>query len=108
MRDDGYSWYLKNCKEYAESNKEIIKECKKEIPQHILWAKTISDDFKDDVNGCGYKTIDDKFYFTEKMVNRLMYFAYLKGTRAIDEKSYKKGWDDCIKDVGSKLGFDID
>ena len=108
MSEDGYSWYLNQCKEYAENNKDAIKECKKEVPQHILWAKTVSDELKDEANDCGYKTIDDKFYLTEKMVNRLMYFAYLKGSKSFDEKSYKKGWSDCIEDVAKKLDLYTD
>ena len=108
MSEDGYSWYLKQCKEYADNNKEVIKEAKKEVPQHILLAKTVSDEFKDEANGIGYKTIDDQFYFTGKMVNRLMYFAYLKGSRAMNEKSYEKGWDDCTVDVAKKLGLYVD
>ena len=49
--------------------------------------------------------INEEFYFTEKLVNKLMLFAFLKGRRDVNEKSYEKGWEDCRKDVANKLGF---
>lgn len=103
-----YDDYLKAVKEYAEDNASVISEVNKAdkepiFPQHILWAKTVSEHLENDEA----KTlrIDEEFYFTEKLVNKLMLFAFLKGRNDVDEKSYKKGWDDCMDDIAEKLGW---
>lgn len=106
-----YEDYLAKCKEYAENNEEIIKLVNfsdKEIifPQHILLMKTVSKYLENDKA----KTvkIEDEFYFTEYLVNKLMLFAYIKGSRNIEETSFKKGWDACREDVAKKLDFTIE
>ena len=108
MSNSGYDWYLKNKKEYAEKNSDVIKEVNghKDTPQYILWAKTVAEELEGGDAKCVKN--DMGYFFTEQLVNKLMHFAYLKGTKAIEENSYKKGWDDCLNDVGKKLGFDID
>ena len=103
-----YETYLKDIKEYVIQNDEVIEECKKEIPQHILWSKNVCDALEDKKENAVTKEIDDEFYFTEILVNRLMYFSYLKGAKDINEKSFQKGWDSCRDDVAKKLDFDFD
>ena len=49
--------------------------------------------------------IEEKYYFTELLVNKLMHYAYLKGSRSVNEDSLKKGWDACMEDVAKKLGL---
>jgi hypothetical protein len=96
-----YEEYLESCKKYANDNRSIIEDTKRKasdiiFPQNILMAKTVIK--------------DGNFYFTEKLVNRLMLFAYLKGSRAVDEDSYKMGWNDSKEEMTNKIVevFDID
>jgi len=103
-----YEDYLKGKKKYANDNSGIIKVTNKSdketiFPQHILWAKTVSKELETDE--AKTLTIEKEFYFTEKLVNKLMLFAYLKGRSDIDEESFKIGWDDCRIDIANKLGF---
>ena len=106
-----YEEYRKGVEKYIADNRSTIEETKRQandtiFPQNILWAKEVCDELKTD----DAKTlhIEDEFYFTEKLVNRLMLFAFLKGRRDIDIRSHKKGWNDCRKDIASKLGFEED
>uniref|UniRef100_A0A6M3K5P7 Uncharacterized protein n=1 Tax=viral metagenome TaxID=1070528 RepID=A0A6M3K5P7_9ZZZZ len=100
----GYEWYLNNKKLYEKENKSVIDEVnKQDSPQHILWAKTICGNLESEIAKCVYN--NDGFFFTEPLVNKLMHFAYLKGSRSINENSYQDGWDDCLLDVSKKLGL---
>jgi hypothetical protein len=103
-----YDEYLKGQIIYAEKNKDVINEVNKSdkdiiFPQHILWAKTVCKQLENDK--AKTLTINDEYYFTERLVNKLMLFAYLKGAKDIDETSFKKGWEDCLQDVANKLGL---
>lgn len=103
-----YKEYRKEVEKYISDNASVIKETKKQaegtiFPQHIFWAKKVCKELETDE--AKTVSIDDKFYFTEKLVNRLMLYAFLKGQHDIDMKSYKRGWNDCRKDVEQKLGY---
>ena len=106
-----YDEYLKMTKKYSEDNLDIIEETNRSdkesiFPQHILMAKTVSKHLEDDEA----KTlrIDENFYFTENLVNKLMLFAFLKGRKDIDELSYRRGWKDCRDAVAKTLNFSDD
>ena len=102
-----YEDYLKKQKEYVESKAaDIAKVNKDKMPQGILWNKMVCSKLEDDK--AYSKTIEDNYYFTELLVNKLMYFAYLQGSKAFEENSYQKGWQDCRRDVAEKLGFEED
>lgn len=86
-----YDNYLKSKLEYtASKQKEIEHVNKTEIPEYVLWQKTVADQLINE--GAKYKTINDKFYFTELLVNKLMYFSYLMGSKAINQVSFEEGW----------------
>ena len=99
-----YDDYMKAQARYVSDNAMPIKlvNASKETPQNILMMKGLYKEFESDDAKCN--TINDQFYFTEKMVNRLMHFAYLKGCNALDVKSYEEGWKSCYNDVLKKLG----
>lgn len=90
----------------ASKEKEIAFVNANEVPQHILWSKSICGALED--SEAYTKRIDDKFYFTELLVNKLMHFAYLAGTKEIDMQSHRKGWDDCWAETMKKLGVTIE
>jgi len=97
-----YEEYLEGKKKYAEENKKTIEKAKTDnIPQAILWQKTVSDHLEDDKAKC--VTIDGNFYFTEKLVNRLMYYSYLRGRCDIEKKSYDRGFSDCLEKMREKI-----
>ena len=103
-----YEEYRKGVEKYIADNRATIEETKRQasdtiFPQHILWAKEVCDELKTDEA----KTlrIEEEFYFTEKLANRLMLYAFLKGQRDIDIRSHKRGWNECRKDVAQKLGY---
>ena len=103
----GYEWYLNNKKLYEKENESLVKEINKQsTPQHILWTKTICDKLEDETAKCVRNK--DGFFFTEHLVNKLMHFAYLRGSRSINEDSYRNGWSDCLLDVSEKLGLGVD
>ena len=106
--NEGYEWYLKTKEKYASDNEAIVKEVNrhKDTPQNILWSKSISEKLENDDAKCVFK--EDGFFFTEILVNKLMHFSYLQGTRGINEKSYQDGWNDCLDNVAQKLGLDTD
>jgi hypothetical protein len=105
-----YDEYRKGVEKYISDNRETIEKTKRQanetiFPQHVLWAKEVCGELETE----DAKTvwIDGEFYFTEKLVNRLMLYAFLKGERNIDIKSHKRGWEDCRKDIAGKLEFNI-
>lgn len=103
-----YEQFRKQAEEYVKENRPTIEETKRLandhiFPQHILWAKEVCDELKTDE--ATTLRIEDNFYFTEKLVNRLMLYAYLKGQKHIDTKSFQKGWNACRKDIAQKLDF---
>lgn len=103
MSDAGYEWYLELKRNYARNRDDDIKQVNActNIPQNILLAKTVSDTMVTDTAKtmkCG-----DDFVFTEAMVNKLMYFAFLQGSRDINEKSYSAGWQDCLTDIRTAI-----
>ncbi len=104
-----YEEYKKGVEIYIADNKNAISETinqasKSLFPQHVLWAKTVCSELETET--AKTLTIDQKFYFTEELVNRLMLYAYIKGEENIDINSYKRGWDDCRKDIANKLCFE--
>ena len=99
-----YDDYVRNSAEYVTQNKQTTDFINKsEIPQHILWKKNVANSLINET--AKYATIDGTFYFTEALVNKLMYFAYLDGSKAMDETSYNKGYAECRADMLSKLGI---
>ena len=101
-----YEEYRKGVEKYIADNHATIEETKKQariFPQHILWAKNVCDELETD--DAETLRIEGGFYFTEKLVNRLMLYAFLKGQRDIDMRSHKRGWNECRKDVAQKLGY---
>ena len=72
-----------------------------EVPQHILATKSIADEL---VKGDeGYVRNEVGFFFTEKLVNRLMHLAYLHGRDDIDERSFEAGKNKAIELMQRKL-----
>ena len=68
------------------------------VPQNILAMKSIADDFITENNG--YITNDEGFFFTEGLVNRLMYLAYLAGKdEAENHVKYTRILESTINDV---------
>lgn len=99
-----YEELMKNIDSYLDRNENDINAVNKsEIPQHILMAKNAYKMFKD--YDAGFTVIKGKFYFTEAMVNKLMYFAYLLGSKDINQKSYDKGYNDSRANIAEYLGF---
>ncbi len=87
-----YEEYIKLKKNYISSKSldiQIVNNTK-DIPQEILWQKEVVDCLT--VNESCYKTLDGVFYFSEKLVNKLMYFSFLQGSNDINERSFRKGW----------------
>ncbi len=99
-----YSEYVNSCKNFAESNQDLIDivNKSKETPQSVLWQKTVSNKLENETAKC--LRIDGEFYFTEKLVNKLMHFAFLKGQKGFDERSFESGWAKCRKEMLSALG----
>jgi len=99
-----YSEYVNACKEFAESNQDLIDivNKSKETPQSVLWQKTVSNKLENETAKCLRK--DGEFYFTEELVNKLMHFAFLKGQKGFDERSFNSGWANCRKEMLSALG----
>ena len=104
MSDSGYQHFLKLKANHAEQHKQLIQGIKKAegIPQWVLMDKTVSDAIMPDGQQ-GTVTIDDKFYFTEPCVNRLLWFCTKKAHLDIDQKSYQDGYNSAMKDVAKKL-----
>ena len=100
--------YMDEVKKYVEDNKPLIDQVNKEakgiiFPQHILWYKNVYKELVDELNNAKTTTIDGEFYFTEKLVNKLMLFAWHQGRHCIEESSYKRGWDNCRKTIADSL-----
>lgn len=100
MSTTGYDIYLAIKKRMEEDSaaevKEVLGAGVTDI-QHILAYKMIASKLED---GERAKTIHDAegtLGFTEVLVNRLMHFAYLKGVRDIEQKSFQRGWDEARK-----------
>jgi hypothetical protein len=108
-----YDAYMAGIKKYVEDNKPLIDQVNKEakeiiFPQHILWYKNVYKELVDELNNAKTTTIDGEFYFTEKLVNKLMLFAWHKGQHNIEEMSYKRGWNDRMKDIANLLGLEYE
>lgn len=102
MSESGYEWLLKNKKKMVEANKDLIKEVNnsENTPQEILWLKELSDELEDDT--CKFEEIEGKYYFNEKLVNKLLHLTYLKlSKRGAD--NYQNGWDDCKSDILNRI-----
>lgn len=101
-----YEGLLAAYKKHAEDNAPVIRAVKAagaiEL-QPVLWIKGAfcphfeggeartfrgHESMKD--GGLGEST----FGFTEPLVNQLMLAAYLMGAKSVDERSYRKGWED--------------
>jgi len=97
--ESGYDWYLEIKRKYAESHLDDVTIVNKseDIPQHILWAKSVSDKLIDTKSK--YVGDGESFGFNESLVNKLMHFAYLQGSKQINETSYQNGWYDCLSDI---------
>jgi hypothetical protein len=92
-----YEEYLKIKEDYSKRTEDDIENCKNtEVPQHILLSKTVSDLLEEEGD---YISANETFYFRERLVNKLMYFAFLQGQRQFEARSYNEGWSDCIKDI---------
>lgn len=81
---------------YLEKSADLIlavQKASKEIvfPQNILVYKMASSALENADDDAVCKRIEDNYYFTEKLVNRLMYLAYLEGKREIDPRSFEAG-----------------
>lgn len=81
---------------YLTQSKDLIARVNKEakdivFPQNILVYKMATDAVSSAEDGAVCERINDKFYFTETLVNRLMLLAYYEGARAIDERSREVG-----------------
>jgi hypothetical protein len=103
-----YDEYREQVEKYLADNKATLEETKKQanntiFPQHILWAKEACDELR--TEEAKTLTIEGTFYFTEKLVNRLMLYAFLKGQRDIDKRSHEKGWNDYRQNIADLLGF---
>lgn len=97
-----YEKFLAAKKAYAEEHKSMVREvlaAHVTDMQHILWMKSVCEMLEDGDKARTFRHPDDTFGFTEILVNRLMHFAYLKGTRAVDEKSFRAGWDACREEA---------
>lgn len=108
---EGYDWYLEQKRKAIENTKHAVEEVNKEdsktvFPQYILSWKMACSELETEEAKC--VTIDGKFYFTEKLVNKLMLLSSLMSTRMINEDSYNKGWQDCWENTLKKLGIDPD
>lgn len=98
-----YDSYVKAKIAFAEENEDLIAFVNKakETPQHLLMAKTVSDKLENDEAKCLRK--DGEFYFTEALVNKLMHFAYLKGQKGFEERSFAAGYASYRKEVATLL-----
>lgn len=98
-----YEGLLAAYKRHAEANEPVIRAVKAAGAidlQPVLWIKgAMSSHFEGLENGESRtfraKEVDgETFGFTETLVNRLMLAAYLMGAKSVDERSYRKGWED--------------
>ena len=85
-------------KHHAERIKTVLST---DVPQHILATKEIAEDLSSGTDG--YVRNEMGFFFTERLVNRLMYLSYLHGCAEIDEKSFNKGRNAAIEMMREKL-----
>lgn len=103
MSNDWYTTYTANIRKEAEKVKPA-----KEISQHTLRLKGIGTEAFKGIEGYGYLRQDDKFYFTELLVNQLMEFAYNDGSKAIEQKSYEAGCYQANKKMAEFIGAEYD
>lgn len=103
MSRDWYDNYRAKIKKDAEKVKPA-----KEIPQHILWLKAIGSAALENEGGSSYTKTDEKFYFTEGLVNQLMTYAYNEGSKDIEKKSYDEGAYQARKSMAKFLGVDYE
>src|SRR4030042_2505157 len=97
-----YEAFLKGVEKLTSQRAEDIHEVNSsEVPQHILWDMAVCKEFED--SEAYTKTIEGKFYFTELLVNKLMYFAYLSGTKDINARSYRRGWKEAHDHILKKM-----
>jgi hypothetical protein len=56
--------------------------------------------------GCEtFRAYGDKFGFSEKFVNQLMWLAHKKGVEEGKRQGERVGWDNAMDDVAKKLGY---
>lgn len=97
-------WYNKQKENSAKINKERIQEVLKADDwdlQTVLHLKLNCSALEDAEHHCVGK--GETFGFNEKLVNRLMYLAYLYGCRDIEQKSFDSGYYSCRKDFAEDL-----
>lgn len=112
---DNYEKHNKRKEKYLEDNADLIgKVIDRETPQEILWEKCASDAFENAKEGRFMKRVslenengetEEKFVFSEKMANKLMHFAFLKGKLEGAEEGKKEGYEDCMDEVAESLGL---
>jgi hypothetical protein len=72
------------------------------VPQHILATKSVVDALAPGTDG--FVRNSTGFFFTETLVNRLMYLAYLHGREDIDNRSFQAGYEKALEVARKKLG----
>jgi hypothetical protein len=97
-----YDTYQEMKREYHLNNKHLIEIVNKDTPQNILMAKTVWCKLEDDKAKA--TTLNNEFGFTERLVNKLMHFAYLKGSSDIEQRSYDRGYEQARQDILEKIG----
>ena len=101
-----YDEFLAARIQYAEDNRHLIDRVNKTsdiaFPQHILMAKELCKELETCRAVTGRLTTG-QFGFSERLVNKLMLLAFLKGREDIDSTSFKQGWDACMEDVLLRL-----
>jgi len=81
--------------------KNIEHVLNNEVPQHILVTKEVADALT--VGEEGYSRTEVGFFLKERLVNRLMYLCYLKGSSEIETKSFEAGYNKAIELMEKKL-----
>jgi hypothetical protein len=100
-----YEAYQQLKKDHAERNADLISKVKRdEVPQNILMAKTVSN-ILDDGEKCTTGN-NLEFGFTERMVNKLMHYAFLLGATGVDERSFERGYEKAREEMAKFLGCD--
>lgn len=98
-----YEGLLAAYKRHAEANEPVIRTVKAagviDLQSVLMMKGSMCPHFEGLENGEARtfraKEVDgETFGFSEVLVNRLMLAAYLMGAKSVDERSYRKGWED--------------